>query len=310
MAMPKALAWLTKIAGLAVAAYLGLCGFVFAQQRNYTFQPPSARLGPPPAGSGYQSLDVNVPGLGVIKDWWAPPASAAIPTIVFFHGNGADRRDFLRQGDHFRQRGWGVVLASYRGYSGNPGAPTEAGVLDDARATVAAVAPRVGPIIIWGHSLGSGVASQLASEGRAAGLVLESPFTSLTDVAARVAPLLPMRLIILDRFDTKSRIERIKVPVLIIHGVDDRVVPFSMGRDLTARLGSRATFVRMEGVGHYPHGEDLSNRVALWAQRSHIGVVTSSCVDAIGIDRCFKASWRCRTWVMGWTPPDGIYVPE
>jgi pimeloyl-ACP methyl ester carboxylesterase len=262
---------LFRIVGAVLVAYLSVCGVLFFEQRSLLYRPSGVRLGDPPAGSDYRPLDVSVAGIGVMKDWWAPPASPALPTIVFFHGNASDRSDFEAEGGLFRRRGWGVVLASYPGYSGNPGSPSEAALLADARATIAAVAPRVGPIIVWGHSLGSGVAARMASEGRAAGLVLESAYTSLVDVAARAYPYVPVQLLVLDRFDTRSILGRIHTPVLIIHSTDDPVIPFAMGEELARRLGPKATFFRMNGMGHYPHGRDLSDIVANWSRDRRIG---------------------------------------
>jgi pimeloyl-ACP methyl ester carboxylesterase len=267
----KAKTWCLGLVGVSVLGYLGLCGYLFAEQRHLVFKPSGIRLDDPPAGSDYRSLDATVPGLGILKDWWIPPASSAMPTIIFFHGNGSDRTDFMKQGAQFHRRGWGVLLASYRGYSGNPGEPTESGLMADARATIATVAPRVGPIILWGHSLGSGVAARMASEGRAAGLVLEAPYTSITDVAAEEYPYVPVRLLLRDRFDTRTLVKRIAVPVLIFHSVDDREVPFAMGRELADQLGERATFVKLSGMGHFPHNQDLSDTVVRWAQERRIG---------------------------------------
>jgi len=262
---------LLGLTGIFVVGYCGICGYLFAEQRGLIYPPSKIQLDRPPAGSGYRLLEIGVPGLGILKDWWIPPESKALPTIIFFHGNASSRADFLRQGLLFHHRGWGVVLASYRGYSGNPGSPTEAGLMADARATIAAVAPEVGPIIVWGHSLGSGVAAQMASERRAAGLVLESPYTSLVDIAAEQDPYVPVRLLLLDRFDTRSLLGRIAVPVLIFHSTDDPVIPYAMGRELADRLGNRAAFVRMTGMGHYPHHQDLSQTVEKWARQRHIG---------------------------------------
>jgi hypothetical protein len=259
------------VTSLFAAGYIGLCGFLFFEQRHLIYFPGHARLDGPPHGSEYRLLAVNVPELGIIKDWWIPPASPGLPTLVFFHGNAGDRTDFLTQGLVYHRHGWGVVLASYRGYSGNPGTPTQAGLMEDARATIAAVAPHVGPVIVWGHSLGSGVAAQMASEGRAAGLVLEAPYTALVDIGAQQYPYIPVRLLSLDPFDTASLVSRISVPVLIFHGTDDPVIPFAMGRKLADLLGARATFVPMNGVGHYPHHRDLSDTVLQWAQAHHIG---------------------------------------
>jgi uncharacterized protein len=249
-----------------VALYVGLCSYLFAKQRSAIYYPPPTVLGAAPPDSGYATLDINVPDIGVIKHWWVPPASPGMPTVVFFHGNAGDRRSFLELGVLLHRQGWGAVLASYPGYSGNPGNPSEAALTADARATIAAIAPRSGPIIAWGHSLGSGVAARMASEGRVAGLVLESPYTSLPDVAARIYPYIPVQMLMLDRFDTRALVQKIAMPVLIFHGADDPQIPFAMGRELADAWGKRASLVRLEGVGHNPHQIDLSGSVIQWAK--------------------------------------------
>lgn len=256
----------------AAAAYLGLCGLLFVEQRRLVFQPDTIVLDGSPPGSGYETLAVSVPGLGILKDWWIPPSSAEMPTVIFFHGNASSRADFMTLGNTLHRRGWGAVLASYRGYSGNPGSPSEAGLMSDARATIAAVAHRAGPIIVWGHSLGSGVAARMASEGLAAGLVLESPYTSIAEIGARQFSYVPVRLLSRDPFDTLALVDRIKVPVLIFHSEDDPQIPFAMGRELANRLGQRAMFVPMKGLGHYPHQADLSPMVVQWAMSHGIGL--------------------------------------
>jgi len=266
----KTNSWVLAVAGIIVLGYLGICAYLYAEQRRLLFRPQSVWEHAPPADSAYQMLSVSVPGIGMLTDWWIPPRSANLPTLVFFHGNGADRSDFAQQGDAFHRLGWGVLLASYPGYSGNPGAPTEASLTASARASVDAVNNHLGPVIVWGHSLGSGVAARIASEGRAAGLVLEAPYTSIVDVAADAYPYVPVRWLMRDRFDTQALLEQIKVPVLIFHSTDDPQVPFRMGQQLAEQLGGRATFVRLQGAGHYPHARDLSDTVLRWAQEKHL----------------------------------------
>jgi fermentation-respiration switch protein FrsA (DUF1100 family) len=261
---------LLSLASLALTGYLAFCGLLYAEQRQLVFLPTGIVLGDPPSGTDYQLLNVTVPDLGRIKAWWMPPASRTLPTVVFFHGNATDRRDFMKLGTSPHSRGWGVVLASYRGYSGNPGSPSEAGLMDDARATLAAVTPQVGPIILWGHSLGSGVAARMASEKRGVGLVLESPYTSVAAIGAAQYPFVPVRLLSRDPFDTLSLVPRIQIPVLIFHSRDDPTIPFAMGQELANRFGSRATFVAMTGAGHHPHRQDISAIVVQWAQRQHL----------------------------------------
>jgi hypothetical protein len=263
--MPKTLRTiLLSLAAVAAALYVALCGYLFVNQRQAIYLPRPTVLDNPPPDSGYANLDIAVPGVGTVKDWWMAPASPGMPTVVFFHGNAGDRTSFLELGMALHSHGWGAVLASYPGYSGNPGSPSEDSLLADARATIAAIAP--GPVIVWGHSLGSGVAARMAGEGRVAGLVLESPYTSLPDVAARIYPYIPVHWLMLDRFETRAQVPNIHVPVLIFHGADDPQIPFAMGRELADALRDRATLVRLEGVGHYPHRIDLSGMVVKWAQ--------------------------------------------
>ena len=263
MAMKVRTILLTPVC-VAAVLYVGLCGYLFAGQRHEIYHPGLTMSQNPLPASGYAELNVTVPDVGVMKEWWAPPAPG-MPTIVFFHGNGGNVANFQETGARFRQRGWGVALASYPGFSGNPGQPSEDTLMAGARAAIDAIAPRGGSIIVWGHSLGSGVAARMASEGRAAGLVLEAPYTSLPDVAARIYPYIPVHWLMLDRFDTRALADRITVPVLIFHSTDDPQIPFAMGRELADAFGKRATFVRLEGAGHYPHHTDLSATVVQWA---------------------------------------------
>jgi len=192
---------------------------------------------------------------------------------VFFHGNGMDRTDFMQIGELLHRRhGWGVVLASYPGYSGNPGSPSEASIMQAARATLMALQPLKGPLILWGHSLGSGVAARMASEGHATGLILESPYTSVTDMASRRFSLFPVRLLLRDYFDTQSLVARIKIPVLIIHAEGDPVIPFVMGKELAEKFGSRAVFYPLYKLNsHFPHLEkQVIEQVDQWLQSAVI----------------------------------------
>ena len=250
---------LLGLVGLAVALYVAACAYLFATQRSAIYHPRPATAAP----AGYVAMDVDVPGVGVLHEYRLPTAGQ--PTLVFFHGNAGSAAAFAELGRKLHFYGWGIVLAEYPGYSGNPGKPTEDNLMAAARATISAV--HGSRVVVWGHSLGSGVAARMASEGRATGLVLESPFTSLPDVAAGIYPYIPVRLLMLDRFDTKSQVDKIKVPVLIFHSVDDPVIPFAMGEALKKAFGPRAVFVAMQGVGHYPHGRDLSEIFMQWVDR-------------------------------------------
>lgn len=256
-------------AAFPIALYLAVLVLLVILQRNILFDGDTHPIGPPPGG--YRAQTVVVPGGGTVLVWSIAAADAGEPTFVFFSGNAAHITDFVPTGAEFHRRGWGVVLASYRGFSGNPGSPSEAGLMDDARAVLASLPKQHGKLILWGHSLGSGVAARMASEHRCDGLVLESPFTSAVNVAARKYWGFPVRWFMRDPFETETLLARIKAPVLIFHGTNDPVIPFDMGRTLAARFGRQATFVPLNDVGHVPHQVDLAPIVAVWLVQTGLG---------------------------------------
>jgi fermentation-respiration switch protein FrsA (DUF1100 family) len=252
------------LVAIVLALYFAATGALYALQRRLLF---AGAGGPPvsaPVHGLYRDWLVEVPGGPALHLWRGPAPAKGMPIFVFFHGNGSDTSDFAAFGERFAARGWGVVLATYRGYSGNAGAPSEAGLMADARAILAALDESDNPLILWGHSLGSGVAARMAAEGHGAGLVLEAPYTSIADVAQRSYPIFPVQLLISDRFDTMALLPDLKIPVLIFHSADDRVVPFDMGQRLATALGTRATSVFLNDLGHVPHSAELTPRVAEW----------------------------------------------
>jgi pimeloyl-ACP methyl ester carboxylesterase len=185
-----------------------------------------------------------------LRVWESGPPKEGKPTIVFFYGNAGTLSDFAGVGEDLHKNGYGVVLASYRGYSRNPGEPSEKGLFADARTVLAALPRGYGPIVVWGQSLGTGVAARMAAEGRASGLILQSPYTSVVDIAAIAYPLFPVRLLDRDPFDTLSLVTKIRAPVLIIHGTNDWTVPFWMGERLKQKFGREATLIPIEHGGH------------------------------------------------------------
>ncbi|SAK89549.1 alpha/beta hydrolase fold protein [Caballeronia hypogeia] len=156
---------------------------------------------------------------------YSAPSRESAPTVLLFHGNGED----LTQRGHIAlemiEAGYGVLLAEYRGYGGNPGKPHEAGLYADARAAYAFAAARSDSIVLHGYSLGSGVAVQLASEAKIDALILEAPFTSIVDVAAKRFPLFPVRQLARDRYESLAKIASVDAPILIYGGTADGVIP-------------------------------------------------------------------------------------
>jgi len=177
----------------------------------------------------------------------------ATRTIVHFHGN-AETADFSATFAHlFQKRGFSVVLVEYRGYGRSRGAsPTEEGLYLDAAAVLDMLAAQgVGPdkVVLWGQSLGTGVATEMASRSRGARLVLVAPFTSTVDMARRVAPFFPPSLVMADRFDSLAKAPGITTPTLVVHGDIDDVIPFEQGERLSKAF-PRATFLKVTEGRH------------------------------------------------------------
>jgi fermentation-respiration switch protein FrsA (DUF1100 family) len=221
----------------AILLYGLVVAGVYAIQRSLLYFPDASR---PAAGAvglaGLREVETaTADGLRLLA-WYLPPPEGA-SVIVYLHGNGgsiANRADRLR---HFATAGFGALFVEYRGYGGNPGAPTEAGLLADARAGLDFLAAQgVAPerTILFGESLGTGIAVRMAGERPVALLILESPYTSIAAVAQWHYPLLPARFLIKDRFDALSRIGAVKAPLLVLQGARDEVVPPRLGQALFA----------------------------------------------------------------------------
>jgi len=190
-----------------------------------------------------------------LHGWLVPPLEPrAGATILVFNGNAGHRGFRSTLAAALRERGYGVLLFDYRGYGGNPGTPTEEGLAADARAARAFLLSRseaaATRLVYFGESLGSGVATRLAAEHRPAALVLRSPFTSMTDVGAFHYPLLPVRWLLSDRFDTASRIAGLGCPLLVVAGDQDTVVPYAQSRRVFDAAAEPKRFVTIAGADH------------------------------------------------------------
>jgi uncharacterized protein len=182
---------------------------------------------------------------------WYKPATSQQPTLLYLPGNAGHigfRMPLARQ---FLAAGFGVLLLEYRGYGGNKGRPTEQGLYNDGRAAMQFLQQQgvhASHLALYGESLGSGVATKLATEFPICALVLQSPFTSLSAIARYHYPWIPIKP--WDRFDSLARISSIKAPLLILHGKQDRIVPFSEGLALFHAANEPKRFVPFANKGH------------------------------------------------------------
>ncbi len=193
------------------------------------------------------------------------PASDGMPTITYFHGNGADWQSSVVATDRLTPEGYGVFAAEYRGYRGNPGDPSEDGLYADGRAALDWLAERdiaESDIVLIGNSIGSGVATQLATEIKPRALVLISPFASLTQVASEKLWWLPVRALLRDRFDNDAKIANVNAPILLLHGDADTLIAYKHSRQL-AKSNPTARLKIFPGVGHDLAWHDSAEREVL-----------------------------------------------
>lgn len=248
---------LYAVLGSALAAYGLLVGGLYLFQRHLLYFPDPTR---PQLGAlaqlGVREVELTTAdGLSLLS-WYLPPRSGR-PVVAYFHGNGGHigyRAERLRR---FAGGGYGVLMLEYRGYGGNPGTPTEAGLHADAAAALDFLAQQgITPdrLVLYGESLGSGVAVQLAGQRAIAGLILESPFTSVAEVAQCRYPFVPASLLVRDRFESLSVIGKVRAPILVLHGARDRVVPVRFGRALldAAPQPKEGWFAPEAGHGNLP----------------------------------------------------------
>jgi len=234
--------------------YAGNVVWIYSIQRSLLYFPSHAYLTPREAmaNPALNELPVVTSDGIALKGWYAPPTTKS-PTLVYLHGNGDDLESSAPVARIYIQAGYGILLAEYRGYSGLPGAPTEAGLYDDARAYLKAlIASGVDPhgIVLFGRSLGTGVAAQMATEFPVGGLILLSPYRSIPEVAKTHFWFLPVDLLMKDRFETARKIGSIRVPLLVANGGQDQVIPPGQGRDLFGLANEPKEFFFAPTAGH------------------------------------------------------------
>lgn len=176
------------------------------------------------------------------------------PVVVHFHNNRERAEHNVDLARALREIGLGVVLVEYRGYGvSRPGSPSEDGLYRDAEAVLESLARRGvtrDRIILWGHSLGTGVATEMASRGHGRALVLVAPFTSIPALVSDVVPLLPAATLVVDPFHSLAKCPAIDIPTLVIHGDHDEVVPLWMGEALARGVAGDSELVLVEGGRH------------------------------------------------------------
>lgn len=247
------LLWLLKF---LVVFYLTSLAILYVFQRELLFRPWGSEVPPTEAGlPATQVLTLTAEDGTALRAWYQPPATPEGRVVIFFHGNGGRLASYARVMKPMAAQGLGFLAVTYRGYPGSEGSPSEEGLYEDARAALR-YADEVLKIpshrrILMGLSLGTGVATQMATESDASLLVLVAPYTSIREVAGGVYWYVPVRYLLRDTFDSLARAAHIRsMPVLIFHGEEDKLIPFAQGQRIFAEFPGEKKFFPLKKQGH------------------------------------------------------------
>ncbi len=236
---------------IVVCVYIGLaCTMMLFQKRLIYFPERHITATPETAGLEYESVEFEAAD-GVSLHGWYVPAEPSRGTVLFCHGNAGNishRLDSIRL---FHQLGLSTFIFDYRGYGESGGRTTEQGTYRDAEAAWRYLVETRGTnstqIVMLGRSLGGAIAAWLAQEHTPRALILESTFTSVPDLAAKLYPIFPVRLMARFEYNALEYLGRVKCPVLIVHSRDDEIIPFSHGQRLFAAAHEPKEFLEIRG---------------------------------------------------------------
>lgn len=245
--------FLLRLSGVAIALYVVVVALAYFNQRRFLYHPDTKRFTPAQAGlEEFQDIAITIPEARLVS-WWRPPADPDAPIIIAFHGNGGALAD---RADHYADiagKDFGLLTVGYPGYGGNGGEPSEDSFFRTALANfdwLIGQGYQAQQIVILGQSMGTGVAVWLAGKRPSAGLVLQSPYTNMVDMAALQMPFVPAEYLLKDRFDSLSRIGAITVPLGWLHAQEDELIPIAMGQQLYDAARSRKCKLILGAGGH------------------------------------------------------------
>ena len=245
--------FLKKFAVGLAAAYIAFVAIIYFGQRLLMYFPSNDNPQPGDVGLSGVSIELLTTSDGQTRVNWYSPAEDGMPTILFFHGNAGEIGYRGNRLEAYKAAGFGALFVSWRGYGGSTGTPSEEGIITDALSAydwLIAQGVTSQMIAVVGESMGTGAAVQLASQKPVGALLLGAPFNAAVEIAQEQYPFVPVGLLMRDQFRSVDHAAKIAAPTLIIHGNEDRVVPFASGRKLFRSITAPKEFVTLEGAGH------------------------------------------------------------
>ena len=252
-------------------AYLVINLFIYSYQRNLLYNPSENNYLNDKINFNYKEIFIETDKNIKLKSWFINKDLKKFKTVVFFHGNAGNLLNRVHKINELNKLDINILLTSWRGFSGNKGKPSEKNLYYDAQQIINWLKVQGldnKDIVLYGESLGTGVATELASKNNFGGIILESPFTSMADVAKLYYPYLPVNLLLKDRYDTKSKIIDIRTPILIMHGKEDNIVPQKMGLELFEKANNPKFSYFPESDDHMmEYNSQLLNKIKLFISK-------------------------------------------
>ena len=254
-----------------VLAYFIIILFVYFYQRNLLYHPSENNYLNDKITFNYEEIFIETDKKIKLKSWFIKKDLDKFKTILIFHGNAGNLFNRVYKLNELNKLDINILLISWRGFSGNKGKPTEKNLYHDAEEAVKWLNNRGAiskNIILYGESLGTGVATELGTSNAFGGIILESPFTSIANAAKIYYPYLPVNIILKDRYDSIGKIKNITTPILIMHGKKDNIVPQKMGLELYEKANQPKFSYFPENDDHMmEYNDNLLNSIKLFINK-------------------------------------------
>ena len=215
--------------------YFFILVFLYFYQRNLLYHPNENNYSGDQISVDIKKVKILTSDKIELLGWYHEKNIKNLKTLLFFHGNAGSLENRIHKLNHFKEMDINFLIIAWRGFSGNKGKPSEKGLYDDGQSAINWLKNNgldEKNLILYGESLGTGVATHLAQNKNFAGIILETPFTSMIDAAKTFYPYIPIKLLLKDKFENQKKIKNINLPILIMHGEVDQIVPFSMGKKI------------------------------------------------------------------------------
>ena len=215
--------------------YFFILVFLYFYQRNLLYHPNENNYSGDQISVDIKKVKILTSDKIELIGWYHEKNIKNLKTLLFFHGNAGSLENRIHKLNHFKEMDINFLIIAWRGFSGNKGKPSEKGLYEDGQSAINWLKNNgldEKNLILYGESLGTGVATHLAQNKNFAGIILETPFTSMIDAAKTFYPYIPVKLLLKDKFENQKKIKNINLPILIMHGEVDQIVPFSMGKKI------------------------------------------------------------------------------